>query len=65
MSKVKKTTDSVDMDLDAARAEAMRIRFRKVLGENVPAHVARLVRKNIAKLVKTKENEKRLRRENA
>lgn len=43
-------------DLDSARQEAMRIRFRRVLGENVSAHVIKNARKNIAKCVRLLQN---------
>jgi ribosomal protein L29 len=43
-------------ELEAARLEAMRIRFRKVLGESVAAHVVRAARKNIAKCVISLKN---------
>ena len=42
-------------ELEAAKLEAMRIRFRRVLGETVPAHTIKQVRKNIAKCVMSGE----------
>ena len=44
----------VDMsEVDAAKLELMRIRFRRVLGEGVSAHVIKNARKNVAKCVKS------------
>ena len=48
----KKVAQSASSDLETAKMEAMRIRFRRVLGEGVPTHTIKLVRKNIAKCVK-------------
>ena len=47
--------DAVDSELSAAKAEVMRIRFRRVLGETVPAHVIKNARKNVAKCVRELE----------
>ncbi|MBR1734417.1 MAG: 50S ribosomal protein L29 [Alphaproteobacteria bacterium] len=47
----KKKETTTNTELETAKLEAMRIRFRKVLGETVPAHTIRQVRKNIAKCV--------------
>jgi ribosomal protein L29 len=43
-------------ELDAAKREVMRIRFRRVLGESVSAHVIKNARKNVAKCVRSLEN---------
>jgi ribosomal protein L29 len=43
-------------ELDSAKHEVMRIRFRRVLGESVPAHVIKNARKNVAKCVRSLEN---------
>lgn len=43
-------------ELDAAKLEMMRIRFRRVLGESVSAHVVKNARKNVAKCVKSSES---------
>lgn len=53
MAKKEKTTNA---ELDAARLERMRIRFRRVLGEGVSAHVVKNARKNVAKCVVSSEN---------
>ena len=53
MAKKEKTTNA---ELDAARLERMRIRFRRVLGESVSAHVVKNTRKNVAKCVISSEN---------
>lgn len=50
-----KNKDKECCDLENAKLEAMRIRFRRVLGEATPAHVIRRVRKNIAKCVISSE----------
>ncbi|MDR3187156.1 MAG: 50S ribosomal protein L29 [Holosporaceae bacterium] len=42
---------SID-ELEAAKMEVMRIRFRRVLGESVPPHKIRSARKNVAKCVR-------------
>ena len=42
-------------ELSAAKMEIMRIRFRRVLGETVPAHIIRNARKNVAKCVRELE----------
>ncbi len=52
----KKVVESSTADLDAAKLEAMRIRFRRVLGESVSAHVVKNARKNIAKCVRLLQN---------
>ena len=46
-------------DLSEAKLESMRIRFRRVLGETVPAHVIKNARKNIAKCVRKLEQNER------
>ncbi len=43
-------------ELDAARLERMRIRFRRVLGESVSAHIVKNARKNVAKCVISSKN---------
>ena len=43
-------------ELENAKLEMMRIRFRKVLGESVPAHVIRKARKNVAKCAMSLQN---------
>jgi ribosomal protein L29 len=48
---VKKSAEK-NSELEAARLEAMRIRFRKVMGESVAAHIVRAARKNIANCVR-------------
>ena len=53
MAKKENTTNA---ELDAARLERMRIRFRRVLGESVSAHVVKNARKNVAKCVISSEN---------
>ncbi len=53
MAKKGKTANA---ELDAARLERMRIRFRRVLGESVSAHVVKNARKNVAKCVISSEN---------
>lgn len=58
MAKGKKTLQSSDAELSSAKIEAMRIRFRRVLGEAVQPHVIKQVRKNIAKLTKARSVEK-------
>ncbi|MDR2682167.1 MAG: 50S ribosomal protein L29 [Holosporaceae bacterium] len=45
----KKNTAS---EIEAAKREAMRIRFRRVLGETIPSHTIREIRRKIAKQVK-------------
>ena len=52
----KKKTVEATADVDAAKLEAMRIRFRRVLGESVSAHVVKNARKNIAKCVRLLQN---------
>lgn len=46
----KKSTMS---ELDTAKLELMRIRFRRVFGEAVSAHVIKNARKNVAKCMKS------------
>ena len=53
MAKKEETTNA---ELDAARLERMRIRFRRVLGESVSAHVVKNARKSVAKCVISSEN---------
>ena len=53
MAKKEKTANA---ELDAAKLERMRIRFRRVLGERVSAHVVKNARKNVAKCVISSEN---------
>ncbi|MDR0677855.1 MAG: 50S ribosomal protein L29 [Holosporaceae bacterium] len=48
----KKVEKSLSADLESAKAEAMRIRFRRVLGESVPTHIIKNARKNVAKCVR-------------
>jgi ribosomal protein L29 len=52
----KKIEQSRSVELDAAKREVMRIRFRRVLGESVSAHVIKNSRKNVAKCVRSLEN---------
>lgn len=40
-------------EVDTAKLEMMRIRFRRALGDSVAAHVIKKARKNIAKCVKS------------
>jgi ribosomal protein L29 len=49
----KNVSQTVFSDLGSAKMEAMRIRFRRVLGETVSPHIIREVRKSIAKCVKS------------
>ncbi len=56
MAKKEKTANA---ELDAARLERMRIRFRRILGESVSAHVVKNARKNVAKCVISSENSER------
>ena len=53
----KKKVESAVTELESARMEAMRVRFRRVLGESVPAHTIRNVRKNIARCVRSLKND--------
>jgi ribosomal protein L29 len=55
MAARKKKEASANSELEAAKLEAMRIRFRRVLGETVPAHTIKQVRKNVAKCVMSGE----------
>lgn len=55
MAARKKKEALENSELEAAKLEAMRIRFRRVLGETVPAHTIKQVRKNIAKCVMSGE----------
>jgi ribosomal protein L29 len=43
-------------EMEAAKRELMRIRFRRVLGEGVSAHIIKNARKNVAKCVKSLGN---------
>lgn len=43
---------AIRADWDKAKLELMRIRFRRVLGETVAAHVIKNTRKTIAKCVR-------------
>jgi len=52
----KKKENTAFAELDAAKLERMRIRFRRVLGESVSAHVVKNARKNVAKCVISSEN---------
>ena len=52
----KKKENTTCAELDAARLERMRIRFRRVLGESVSAHVVKNARRNVAKCVISSEN---------
>ncbi|MDR2646451.1 MAG: 50S ribosomal protein L29 [Holosporaceae bacterium] len=56
MSK-KKQSKSVASEVETAKREFMRIRFRRVLGEAVPAHIIKNARKNIAKCVRLQNGE--------
>ncbi|MDR2724251.1 MAG: 50S ribosomal protein L29 [Holosporaceae bacterium] len=47
---------SLSEEVDTAKIELLRIRFRRVLGESVSAHVIKNARKNIAKCVRSLEN---------
>lgn len=40
-------------EVDNAKLEMMRIRFRRALGDSVAAHVIKKTRKNIAKCVRS------------
>jgi ribosomal protein L29 len=51
-----KKENTANAELDAARLERMRIRFRRVLGESVSAHIVKNARKNVAKCVISSEN---------
>ncbi|MDR0631929.1 MAG: 50S ribosomal protein L29 [Holosporaceae bacterium] len=55
MAKKNKEKSSM-AELEAAKMELMRIRFRMVLGESVSAHIIKNTRKSIAKCVKSLEN---------
>lgn len=55
----KKQIESSNSELENLKLEAMRIRFRRVLGETVPAHTIRQVRKNIAKCIVSANNDVR------
>ncbi|MDR1982894.1 MAG: 50S ribosomal protein L29 [Holosporaceae bacterium] len=52
----KKTEKSLIGELESAKMEAMRIRFRKILGESISGHIIKNARKNIAKCVRSLEN---------
>lgn len=49
----KKIAQTASTELESAKMEAMRIRFRRILGESVPAHTIKAVRKNIARCVRS------------
>jgi ribosomal protein L29 len=51
----KKVEQPDSSELDLAKHEVMRIRFRRVLGESVSAHVIKNARKNVAKCVRSLE----------
>lgn len=40
-------------EVDNAKLEMMRVRFRRALGDSIAAHVIKKARKNIAKCVKS------------
>ncbi|GHU10756.1 hypothetical protein FACS189449_00820 [Alphaproteobacteria bacterium] len=44
--------NSLTAEVEAAKREAMRIRFRRVMGETVPSHTVKQIRRKIAKCVK-------------
>ncbi|MDR2068115.1 MAG: 50S ribosomal protein L29 [Holosporaceae bacterium] len=48
----KEAAASLVDELEAAKMEMMRIRFRRILGESVPAHRIKNVRKDVAKCVR-------------
>jgi ribosomal protein L29 len=52
----KKVEKSSISELESAKMEAMRIRFRKVLGEGAAPHIIKNARKNIAKCVRSLES---------
>jgi ribosomal protein L29 len=52
----KKMEKSLVSELESAKMEAMRIRFRRVLGESVSGHIIKNARKNIAKCIRSLEN---------
>ncbi|MDR0968163.1 MAG: 50S ribosomal protein L29 [Holosporaceae bacterium] len=56
MAKKKNVGESLTAELDAAKRECMRIRFRKILGESVSAHIIKNARKNVAKCVRSLAN---------
>lgn len=60
----KKAVQSIKSELESAKMEAMKIRFRRVLGEAIAAHNIRNARKNIAKCARSLQAE-RLRGKNA
>ncbi|MDR1551588.1 MAG: 50S ribosomal protein L29 [Holosporaceae bacterium] len=47
---------SLAVEVDSAKLELMRIRFRRILGESVSPHVVKKARKNVAKCVRLLEN---------
>lgn len=52
------TNKKLAMDeVENAKLELMRIRFRKVLGESVSAHIIKNARKSVAKCVKSLQSE--------
>jgi ribosomal protein L29 len=52
----KNEVNSLIVELETAKRELMRIRFRRVLGESVSAHIIKNARKNIAKCVRSLES---------
>ncbi|MDR0555672.1 MAG: 50S ribosomal protein L29 [Holosporaceae bacterium] len=42
-------------EVDSAKHELMRIRFRRVLGETVAPHVVKKARKNVAKCIRDRD----------
>jgi ribosomal protein L29 len=52
----KKKEKSLVSELESAKMEAMRIRFRRVLGESVSGHMIKNARKSVAKCVRLLEN---------
>ncbi|MDR2765899.1 MAG: 50S ribosomal protein L29 [Holosporaceae bacterium] len=44
---------SLSAELEAARLEMLRIRFRRVMGESVAPHLIKNARKSVAKCVKS------------
>jgi ribosomal protein L29 len=51
----KKMRTSLSAELEAARLEMLRIRFRRVMGESVAPHLIKNARKNVAKCVKSQQ----------
>jgi len=48
--------ESLVAELNEAKRDAMKIRFRRVLGESVSGHLIKNARKNIAKCVRSLES---------